>query len=114
MTEVLSVAESDSGTAARIVEHPPSLPDGDCRRRTDRHRRGYAYVGHQHRPQGTTILDISDPRKPKVLSTLTPGHPWSHSHKARVAGDIMIVNSEFEGGDGGSPGRIPRRRFPHL
>jgi len=60
----------------------------------------YAYVGHQHRPHGTTILDISDPRKPKILSTLTPSHPWSHSHKARVVGDLMVVNSEFERGDG--------------
>ena len=50
----------------------------------------YAYVGHQHRPHGTTILDIADPRKPKVLSTLKPGHPWSHSHKARVVGDVMV------------------------
>ena len=25
-----------------------------------------AFVGHQHGPEGTTILDISDPRKPKI------------------------------------------------
>ena len=25
----------------------------------------YAYVGHQHGPEGTTILDISDPRNPR-------------------------------------------------
>jgi hypothetical protein len=60
----------------------------------------YAYVGHQHRPHGTTILDISDPGKPKILSTLTPNHPWSHSHKARVVGDLMVVNSEYEHGPG--------------
>jgi hypothetical protein len=71
----------------------------------------YAYVGHQHRPQGTTILDISDPRKPKILSTLIPGHPWSHSHKARVAGDIMVVNSEFEGGPGARREEYPDGGF---
>jgi hypothetical protein len=29
-----------------------------------------AFVGHQVGPEGTTILDISDPRKPKVLSQI--------------------------------------------
>jgi hypothetical protein len=58
----------------------------------------YAYIGHQHRPQGTTILDIADPRKPRILSTLTPNHPWSHSHKVRCIGDLLIVNSEYERG----------------
>ncbi len=61
----------------------------------------YAYIGHQHRPAGTSILDISDPRKPKILSTLTPNHPSSHSHKVRCVGDLMVVNSEYEGGPGG-------------
>ena len=72
-----------------------------------------AFVGHQVGPEGTTILDISDPRKPKVLSQIMCSHPWSHSHKARVVGDIMVVNSEREPGKGKHP-RISRRRLPHL
>ena len=59
-----------------------------------------AFVGHQVGPEGTTILDISDPRKPKVLSQIMCSHPWSHTHKARVVGDIMLVNSEREPGKG--------------
>ena len=39
----------------------------------------YAYVGHQHRPDGTTIIDISDPRHPVVVSKLMTSHLWSHS-----------------------------------
>jgi hypothetical protein len=27
-------------------------------------------------------------------------HPWSHSHKVRVVGDLMVVNSEIEPGKG--------------
>lgn len=56
----------------------------------------YAYIGHIPRPDGlgTTILDVSDPKNPKVVSTITLDDPDSHSHKARVAGDIMIVNHE--------------------
>ena len=59
-----------------------------------------AYVGHQVGPEGTTILDISDPRKPKIVSQIMSPHPWSHTHKARVVGDIMVVNSEREPGKG--------------
>jgi hypothetical protein len=65
-----------------------------------------AFVGHQVGPEGTTILDISDPRKPKVLSQIMCSHPWSHTHKARVVGDIMVVNSERE------PGKGNTREYP--
>ena len=49
------------------------------------------------RPQaslGTSIVDISDPANPKVVSTITLEDRTSHSHKARVIGDVMIVNHE--------------------
>jgi hypothetical protein len=56
----------------------------------------YAYVGHITNKEGlsTSILDISDARKPRVVSQIQVGDPNSHSHKARVTGDIMIVNME--------------------
>jgi hypothetical protein len=66
----------------------------------------YAFVGHQHRPDGTTILDISDPRNPNIVSKLMTSHPWAHSHKVRVVGDLMVVNSEIE------PGAGDRNAFP--
>jgi hypothetical protein len=56
----------------------------------------HAYVGHIPSPSqlGTSIIDISDPRDPRVVATVTLDDPQSHSHKVRVAGDIMIVNHE--------------------
>lgn len=54
----------------------------------------YCYVGHMDAPTGTTILDVSDPRNPVVLSTIMLDDPWSHTHKVRVQGDIMVVNYE--------------------
>ena len=56
----------------------------------------YAYVGHITNAEGlgTSILDVSDPRKPKLVSQIAVGDRNSHSHKARVIGDIMIVNVE--------------------
>jgi hypothetical protein len=59
-----------------------------------------AFIGHQHGPDGTTILDISDPRSPKLLTRLTLAHPMAHSHKVRVIDDRMLVNSEVEPGKG--------------
>lgn len=53
----------------------------------------YAYVGHMKPPYGTSIIDISDPAHPKVVSHIDPPD-WSHTHKVRVAGDIMITNVE--------------------
>ena len=60
---------------------------------------GYAYLGHLTNKEklGTTILDITDPRKPRMVSQIFLDDPNSHSHKARVVGDIMIVNSEQNG-----------------
>jgi hypothetical protein len=56
----------------------------------------HAFVGHiPNKAQlGTSIVDISDPRNPRVVSQIHLDDPESHSHKARVVGDIMIVNSE--------------------
>src|SRR3954469_8980739 len=57
---------------------------------------GYAYVGHipNTKRLGTSILDVSDPRNPRVVSQIFLDDPDSHSHKARVIGDVMIVNAE--------------------
>ena len=60
----------------------------------------YAYVGHQNGPEGTTILDISDPRKPRIVSRLMVPNGLTHTHKARVVGDLMVTNSEHQPGSG--------------
>jgi hypothetical protein len=56
----------------------------------------HAYVGHIPNQDhlGTSIIDISEPSQPRVVATITLDDHDSHSHKVRVAGDIMIVNHE--------------------
>jgi len=54
----------------------------------------YAYVGHMVPPHGTTIIDISDPSNPKVVSTIDLKDGYSHTHKARVVGDLLYTNFE--------------------
>jgi hypothetical protein len=56
----------------------------------------YAYVGHIPNKQdlGTSIVDISDPANPRLVASVPVSDMTSHSHKVRVAGDIMIVNHE--------------------
>ncbi len=53
----------------------------------------YLYIAHMDSPLGTSVHDVSDPSSPKMLSTLVIPEGW-HSHKVRVANDIMIVNHE--------------------
>ncbi|MGN6570648.1 MAG: RNA polymerase subunit sigma-70 [Pseudolabrys sp.] len=56
----------------------------------------HAYVGHIPNKQnlGTSVVDIADPANPRLVATVTLDDPTSHSHKVRVAGDLMIVNHE--------------------
>lgn len=54
----------------------------------------HAFIGHMRPPYGTTILDISDPRKPRVVAEIKLENDRSHTHKVRVAGDIMVTNVE--------------------
>lgn len=51
------------------------------------------YVGHMRNPNGTTIVDVADPRNPKILTHIPVPEGW-HSHKVRVANDVMVVNHE--------------------
>ncbi len=55
---------------------------------------GFAYVGHMGQSRvGTSVVDVSDPRKPRVVARLeTP--PGTHSHKVQVVGDVLLVNYE--------------------
>ena len=57
---------------------------------------GYAFIGHMKPPKGTSIIDVRDPANPKVVSHISPPDEWSHTHKVRVAGDLMITNVEMD------------------
>ncbi|MDP1717526.1 MAG: hypothetical protein Q8L40_05570, partial [Burkholderiales bacterium] len=43
----------------------------------------YAYIGHipNQEQLGTSILDVSDPKNPRIVSQLFLDDPTSHSHK---------------------------------
>ena len=59
---------------------------------------GVAFVGHMRAPEGTTIVDVRDPKNPKRLAEL--GMPsGTHSHKVRVHGDLMLINQEINHND---------------
>lgn len=61
---------------------------------------GYAYIGHMlsGTAGGTSILDVSDPRNPKLVSRIY-APVGIHSHKVRVDDklQIMMVNYEQQG-----------------
>ncbi|HZP74772.1 MAG TPA: sigma-70 domain-containing protein [Pseudolabrys sp.] len=85
---------SSTGAVAHKVKRLAHLDLAGAGQVTVRGR--HAFVGHIPNKQnlGTSILDISDPLNPRVVSTITLDDPTSHSHKVRVVGDVMIVNHE--------------------
>jgi len=54
----------------------------------------HAFIGHMAPPHGTSIVDVSDPKNPKLTASIELADGYSHSHKVRVAGDLMYTNVE--------------------
>ena len=54
---------------------------------------GIAYVGHMAPPIGTSIVDVSNPKAPRLLAQVEVP-PTTHSHKARVVDHLLVVNHE--------------------
>ena len=46
-------------------------------------------------PHGTSIVDVSDPARPRTLATVEVP-PNTHSHKVRAANGLMLVNREAQ------------------
>jgi len=54
------------------------------------------YVGHLTPEKGTSIVDIKDPRKPRVVGEL-PGYANTMSPKVQIVDDYLFVNYEQRG-----------------
>src|SRR5262245_51998440 len=54
----------------------------------------FASVAHMGESRvGTSVVDVSDPRQPRVVTQLeTP--VGTHSHKVQIVGDVLLVNYE--------------------
>src|SRR5262249_38492132 len=57
-------------------------------------RERIAYDGHIAPPQGTSIIDVSDPSKPRELAKISVPD-GTLSHKVRVENGVMLVNREI-------------------
>jgi hypothetical protein len=55
--------------------------------------KGIAYIGNMHNPHGTMIVDVSDPKHPRELASISMP-VGTHSHKVRVSDGIMLTNRE--------------------
>ena len=85
------MSQSDS-LNMRLVGQTDLNGHGDCMHVNVKD--GFAYVGHMGESRvGTSVVDVSDPRRPKVVAQLeTP--VGTHSHKVQVVGDVLLVNYE--------------------
>lgn len=58
-----------------------------------------AVVGHMGPPYAATLLDVADPARPMILARI-PVRTGTHSHKARLCGNLLTINVERYGGGG--------------
>src|SRR2546428_12941767 len=56
-----------------------------------------AFIAHMKAPHGTTLVDVSDPARPRQIASIEVP-PGTHSHKVRAANGLMLVNREAHGG----------------
>ena len=76
----------------RLVGQTDLNGHGDCMHVNLKDR--FAFVAHMGESRvGTSVVDVSDPRQPRVVAQLeTP--VGTHSHKVQVVGDVLLVNYE--------------------
>jgi len=55
---------------------------------------GIAYIGHMMAPSGTSIVDVRDPMRPRIIAEIEIADGL-HSHKVQAANGIMLVNREI-------------------
>lgn len=58
-------------------------------------KRYYAFVGHL-KEMGTSIVDVTAPDRLELIAQI-PAPANTHTHKVRIAGDVMLVNNEQYG-----------------
>lgn len=56
----------------------------------------HLFVGHMQPGHGTSIVDVSDPRRPSLTGRL-PDYGQTWSPKVQIAADLMLVNYERRG-----------------
>src|SRR5215468_7716848 len=57
----------------------------------ERGGRRYLYLAHERAPVNFSVLDVSDPRAPELLTQTTLPHDGVRSNSLAVAGEIMVV-----------------------
>jgi hypothetical protein len=62
-----------------------------------------AFIAQMRAPDGTTLVDVSDPAWPRALATLAVPS-GTHSHKVRAASGVMLVNREAQPAHRAEPG----------
>ena len=102
------MAHPEEAKNFRLLGHDPSAAWGGGS--LVEIRNCHAYVGavggsSYHGPEGFTVHDVSDPRKPRRVAEVK-APPGVHMHKLRLVGDdLLYVNSERLKGEAGADAR---------
>lgn len=89
----------------RLVGHTDLEGHGDASQLI---RHGdYLFVGHMG-SSGTSVVDVRDPTRPRLVKRLPVPTGTTHAHKVQIAGDLLVVNHE-QRPDGPAGGHGPAR-----
>jgi hypothetical protein len=81
-------------TGMRLLGHHDLGGHGNCGEGTAllEHRgRRYLYLAHENGPANFSVLDVTDPRAPELLTQTDLPHGDVRSNSLAVAGDVMLV-----------------------
>jgi len=75
----------------------------------ERGGRRYLYIAHERGPANFSVLDVTDPTAPRLLTQTTLPHGSVRSNSLAVSGEVMVVAYQVDrpGGRGRTP-RCPR------
>lgn len=66
----------------------------------------YLFVGHMG-TSGTSVVDVRDPTRPRVVKRLPVPTGSTHAHKVQIVGDLLVVNHEQYSPGGHGHGQRP-------
>ena len=69
----------------------------------ERGGRRYLYIAHERGPANFSVLDVTDPTAPRLLTQTTLPHGSVRSNSLAVSGEVMVVAYQVD-----RPGERPR------
>jgi hypothetical protein len=91
----MATAEQAAALNMKLLAHHPMDGFGNCgegmaMQRT-RDRRRVLWIAHESAPKNVTAIDVTDPRKPSVITQTALPHERMRSNSLDLVGDLLVI-----------------------